>query len=82
MSNYTCPECGGGFAEPVEITDTEFNLVGGFMKYDADACPWCEEPINATRRNRREMPSAEGTPSIFKSRISETSDEDPREGQE
>lgn len=59
---YKCPECGGEFDEPVETTGTSFKLGVGFVKYDADGCPWCGEPMVATARNARKTTLFGGGP--------------------
>lgn len=50
-NSYTCPECGGGFSEPVESNSMTWSFTTGFVEYDVDACPWCGEELSQTKRN-------------------------------
>lgn len=50
---YRCPECGGEFPEPVDVTGTALKLGTGLVKYDAKGCPWCGEAMKGTGKNPR-----------------------------
>jgi hypothetical protein len=48
---YKCPECGGEFTKPAEVSKTTLKLGVGFVEYDAKGCLWCGEAISATAHN-------------------------------
>lgn len=39
MSDYLCPECGGGFRRADVLTDK-------FGRPEGECCPWCGEGLN------------------------------------
>jgi len=52
-TRYKCPECEGGFQEPVDVTAKTLKIGVGFVKYDAKGCPWCGEAMSGTGENPR-----------------------------
>lgn len=56
---FKCPECGGEFDKPAEVSGKSLSISVGFVSYDADGCPWCGEPMSATARNPEQASLAE-----------------------